>query len=402
MEASNLIGRLREGLGHYDPDIVFAQARREEVCPFEVQLELAQTADAIVADYNYVFEPGVALGHLDGGRPFYLLVDEAHNLADRARAIFSPELVEEMFGALSGRLALQPGELFESLARIIDKLIEVLARAADILPAGNAIAETEPPVAQLRQLWEEWEPGFVRYLGWKRELKIALAEDPIVDAHFTWHRFMAIVNLLGPGFTCVVERRPAGIRLALVCLDPARALAPVFGTAASTVLLSATLSPMEVTRRVLGLKKERTRSISLPPPFPRENRKILILPQVRTAYAARERNFAPIAQLISAMADAHRGNTLVLFPSYQFLERVRERMPVARARLLAQRPNFTEAQRREIFEVLAAPPPEGVLLLAVLGGMYSEGVDYPGELLSAVFVVSPALPQAMSVIMWRR
>lgn len=393
MDKSHLLEKLRESLPHYDPDQVFANAKHEEVCPFEVQLELAYSADAIVADYNYVFEPGVALGHLNGDSPFYLLVDEAHNLPDRARKIFSPELLEETMRALSSRLVLQPGELFETLARVIDRLLELLARLAEPLPIGNAITEIDPPVDDLRHLWEEWEPAFVRYLGWKHELKIAMADDPVVDVHFTWHRFMAILNLYGTGFTCVIERRPGGIRLAIVCLDPARALGPVFRTAAANVLLSATLSPIDVTRRVLGLSKQRTRAISLPPPFPRENRKVLILPQVRTAYASRERNYGPIAQLISAMSNAQTGNTLVLFPSYQFLERVREKLPVTRAQLLVQRSNFTESQRREIFEVLAAPPKEGVLLFAVLGGMYAEGVDYPGELLSAVFVVSPALPQ---------
>jgi DNA excision repair protein ERCC-2 len=181
--------------------------------------------------------------------------------------------------------------------------------------------------------------------------------------------------------------------LAIVCLDPARPLAPVFRAAGSTTLLSATLSPVEVIRRTLGLAKDQTRAISLPPPFPRENRKIMIVPQVLTTYAARERNFAPIARLIAEMADAQPGNALVLFPSYQFLERVAGLLPPTRPHVVVQRPDLSDGARRQIFQELAAPPPEGILLLAVLGGMYAEGVDYPGELLSAVFVVSPALPQ---------
>ncbi len=393
MEKSQVLERLRQTHPHYDPDVVFAEAKREQVCPFEVQLELAEKADAIVADYNYVFEPGVALRHFDGERPFILLVDEAHNLPDRARKIFSPELLEETFRAVAARLRMQPGELFELLGRNIDSALDLLREAAEGLPSGTAIAEAEPPIQSLRGLWEEWEPCFVRYLGWKKEMKIAAAEDPIVDLHFILQKFIAVLNLYGPGFTCVVERRPAGIRLAVVCLDPSRALAPAFSGASSSILLSATLSPIDVTRKVLGLDKERTQAISLPPPFPREHRKILLLPQVRTTFAAREKNFAPIARLIGEMADAQPGNALVLFPSYQFLQRVSEKLPPLRPQILVQRPNFSEAERQEIFKVLAAPPPQGILLLAVLGGMYAEGVDYPGELLSAVFVVSPALPQ---------
>lgn len=395
MEKSRLVDRLRESQPHFDPDIVFAEARREQVCPFEVQLELARRADALVADYNYVFDPGAALGHLDreGLASAVLLVDEAHNLPDRARKIFSPELAEETFRDVAGRFLLQPGELFESLTHLVERVAAVLAETAGLLEEPAMIGEADPPTEALRELWKEWEPEFVRYLSWKREMKLALPEDPMVDLHFGWQRFMAILNLFGPGFACVIEKRAAGARLALVCLDPARALAPVFRAAASTILFSATLSPMEVTRRTLGLEKERTAVLSLPPPFPRENRKVMILPQVKTTFGARAGSFGPIALLLGRMSEAQGGNGLVLFPSYHFLEQVAQRMPAIRARLVVQRPNIGAAEREEIFQTLASRPPEGVLLFAVLGGMYAEGVDYPGELLRGVYIVSPALPQ---------
>jgi len=392
MERSKILDRLGRGHFHFDPDAVFAAAKKERVCPFEVQLELAGRADAIVADYNYVFEPGVALRRLEAEDEPVLLVDEAHNLPDRARRIFSPELLEESFRAVQDSLLLESGDLFDGLSRTLGRVAALLAET-DAAAVPGPFTELDPPTEALRGLWEEWEPQFIGYLTWKREAKAARPDDPIVDIHFDWQRFMAVLNLFGPGFTCVLEHRAAGARLAIVCLDPARPLAPVFRAAASTTLLSATLSPVQVIRRTLGLEAERTRAISLPPPFPRENRKILILPQVGTAFAHREKNFDPIARLIAGMSDAQPGNALVLFPSYQFLEKVAGLLPATRARLLVQRPNLSEAARRQIFQELAAPPPPGILLLAVLGGMYAEGVDYPGELLSAVFIVSPALPQ---------
>jgi DNA excision repair protein ERCC-2 len=119
----------------------------------------------------------------------------------------------------------------------------------------------------------------------------------------------------------------------------------------------------------------------------------MILPQVRTTYKAREENYGRIAKLLSEMAEAHTGNALVLFPSYRFLADIAAVMPPTRARLLVQRSDLSDFERQQILQALAAPPPGGVLLFAVSGGMYAEGVDYPGELLSAVFVVSPALPQ---------
>jgi len=395
MASSEILSRLRETYPHLDPDTVFEEARGEEVCPFEVQLELAQRADAIVADYNYVFEPGVALRHLTGEElaDAVLVVDEAHNLPDRARQIFSPEILEEDLRILLNRLLLQPGDLFADLAGSVEKLIALLERAAEELPEGEAIAEAEPPSDEIHTWRADWEPRLLRYLAWKRDTRLADPDDPILDVHFLLQRFAAVLNLYGPDFTCVVERRATGVRFALVCLDPARALAPIFRAASSTILMSATLTPPEAFTRVLGLEAERTSSISLPPPFPPENRKVMILPQVRTTYTARERNYGRIAKLVAEMSDAHHGNDLVLFPSYRFLTEVASIMGPTRARLLVQRPDLSDFERRQILRALETPSHEGILLFAVSGGMYAEGVDYPGELLSGVFVVSPALPQ---------
>jgi DNA excision repair protein ERCC-2 len=395
MEKSNILGRLHDSYAHLDPDTVFEEARREEVCPFEVQLEVAQRADAIVADYNYVFEPAAALRHLTGEDlgEVILLIDEAHNLPDRARQIFSPEILEGELANLRNRLLLQPGELFEDLTASVDDLLGILNSAAEDLPEGDAIAEVEPPTEAVMDLRVAWEQKLMRYLAWKRETRLALPDDPVLDFHFTLQRFAAVLSILGPDFTCVVERRAASIRLALVCLDPARALSPIFAQASSTILLSATLTPPEAIRRVLGLSAERTSSISLPPPFPPENRKVMIVPSVRTTYTARERNYPRIARLLGEMSDAHGGNDLVLFPSYRFLTEVAARMAPTRSKLLVQRPDLSEFERQQLLQSLSAPPPGGTLLFAVSGGMYAEGVDYPGDLLSAVYVVSPALPQ---------
>ena len=255
MQPRTCSGRLRDAHPHLDPDIVFEEARREEVCPFEVQLELAERADAIVADYNYVFEPAAALRHLVGEdlREAILVIDEAHNLPDRARQIFSPEILEEDLASLANRLRLQPGELFADLVASVDALGELLRYTAEDLPEGEAIAEIQPPREAILELRAAWEPTLMRYLDWKRETRLALVDDPVLEFHFLLQRFCAVLSMFGQDFTAVVERRSSGVRLALVCLDPARMLAPTFERASSTILLSATLTPPEAIRRVLGL-----------------------------------------------------------------------------------------------------------------------------------------------------
>jgi DNA excision repair protein ERCC-2 len=395
MAGSKILDRLTEEGKHFAPEAVFTAAKAAEVCPFEVQLELAARADAVVADYNYVFDPGVALRHLskDELEKVILVVDEAHNLPDRARQIFSPELSSQLFRELRNRIRFNRGEMFEELTSAVETMLGLLEQAAAILPEGDAIAETVPPKNELVALWTTWEPLFHRYIIWKNEIKLFVEEDPFVEAHSLLQRFVAVLHLFGPGFSSVVERSGEALRLRILCLDPARAVAPVFRSAASTVLLSATLSPARVIQRTLGLEPDRTDTVSLPPPFPKENRKIVIVPRVKTVFSARARNYAPIAQLIGRMAEAHGGNILVLFPSYAFLREIAERLPGGRGQVLVQKSDATEHERREILDALARGSKRGILLFAVLGGMYAEGVDYPGELLTGVFIVSPALPQ---------
>jgi len=395
MNATRILDRIIAERPHFDPDEVFAEARAAEVCPFEVQLELAERADVIVGDYNYVFEPAAALRHLEreGLDRVILLVDEAHNLPDRARNIFSPAIAEEELKAVYQECLSQSGPPFDSIALAVEEWLGILHRLAAELPAGEAIAEIAPRVADLQTPLEDWQGPFLSYLAWKRERKHFAPEDKIVALSFAMIRFAAVLRLLGPGFSCVIDRRGESLRLRILCLDPARAVGRIFRATRSTIFISATLSPREMFEKSLGLEAGRVQMISLPPPFPAENRKILILPHVRTSYKARDKNYRAIAARIAEMASAHAANYLALFPSYAFLEEVAGGLGATTAKVIAQRPNLKPREREQIMEALEAPPPGGILLLAVLGGMYAEGVDYPGELLSGVFVVSPALPK---------
>jgi DNA excision repair protein ERCC-2 len=429
MERTRILDRLQETHRHYDPETVFSAAREMEVCPFEVQLELASRADALTLDYNYVFEPGTALQHLEDLRDVILIVDEAHNLPDRIRQIFSPALDDALLAAAvsaleqitdsteparggksNGKNRRDPQSWFElegsgqgsgfagAARSTLSALRALLRETAEKFLEERMVAEMEPPRRELLALWREWEPSFGAYVSWKHERKIVRPDDPVVQAHFEWQRFSSVLNTffredaLG-GFTALIDRRGGGPRLALLCLDSALPLTAAFREAHSVIFLSATLRPIRQMERLLGVEPARTATLSLPPAFPRENRRILILPGVKTTFGAREKYYPQIARSIASMADAVPGNVLVLFPSYAFLCRVAGLLPPMGSRLVQQRPDLSERERAAIFTELAATGDQPILLFAVMGGMYAEGVDYPGELLSGVFVVSPALPQ---------
>jgi len=433
MERSQLLDRLLTSL-HPTPDAIFDAAKAEEVCPFEVELELARHADVIVADYNYVFNPGTALMHLrdEGLREVVLVVDEAHNLPDRIRDIFSPELNEAgVIAALdaaqkyssvakpsevSGEqldFSIRFGEASSELEDVLKQALQLIRQSGKpLLSDKDGAVEIQLSQPEFLALWEKWQIAFFGYIRWKQHQKLYLETDPIADFHFALLRFIAVLRFIPDGenmsklsgFAPLAERRGRSLRVAILCLDPAVPVAPVFRQVCSAIFLSATLQPFDLFARMLGLETSRLSSLAVPTPFPRENRRILILPQIRTTYSERERFLPRIAELILEIDQAHDGNKLVLFPSYDFLRKVLEQLSaVPRSPIKSQNPlaerwqiqsaNTTDKERRSLLRTLSNPPAGGILLFAVLGGVFAEGVDYPGKLLETVVVVSPGLPQ---------
>jgi DNA excision repair protein ERCC-2 len=189
-----------------------------------------------------------------------------------------------------------------------------------------------------------------------------------------------------------VERIRSERRLKILCRDPGRFLGKVINRSHSVIGLSATLSPPEFYRDLLGFEAGRTAALSIPAPFPAANRRVVIDPSVATTYRERPANYEPIAQRLAELAAAVPGNCLALFPSYTFLAEVATRLPQLAKRVIVQRRADSDQEREAILQHLRSALLDDVLLLAVAGGVFAEGVDYPGDMLRAVAVVGPCLP----------
>jgi len=398
MAERGVLPTLLSGPSHLDPDRVYDVADAAEVCPFEVSLELLRETSAVVCDYNYVFDPSIALFGLasEGSlEDTVLIVDEAHNLVDRTREYYSPRLprasVREARALVEGHRAKVCRDLDELLADLDGFVGGEVSNALGTSSGCRSISLDPRPLAEYRLALDAL---VAPYFTFKRNAELWLAKDPVVDVLLSLAKVTDLLEDGGRELVPLAERTgtsEADESLRVFCLDASRFTGDLLRRSAACVAMSATLEPFDFYRDLLGFDPDRTDTAALPSPFPPENRLIVAVDEVDTTYRARSRWYGRIAELIAELAPERR-NALVLFPSYAFLQEVATRLVAPGHAVEVQRGTDSDRSRRETLARLRANH-EPVLLLAVLGGAFAEGVDYPGEMLSEVIVVSPALPQ---------
>jgi len=394
---------VKESLGAWStllPDSVFEAASTAEVCPFEVSLELSRESQVVVCDYNYAFDPYVGLTDFAGDNDLsniILVVDEIHNLVERGRGYFSPGLTtrttRHVVEAQAGNAPIQ--RRIVALAHRLTALIESTTAFALEEAGGDArAAEITLPEDDLFALRVEFDEAFIDYLEHRRGTSTFRANDPFVGLYFDLLRFLnGLVIADGEAFSQYAERAYDGTSaLQILCKDPSRQLGALINRTHSVIGLSATLSPIEFYRDLLGFDRDRFEHLTLPSPFPTENRRVVIDDSVATVYRRRAENYQPIARRLSALAESVPGNCLALFPSYKFLDEVGRHIQVPGKRVLIQSRADGDRERELLLDALRTSLAGDVLLLAVAGGVFAEGVDYPGDMLKAVAVVGPCLP----------
>lgn len=399
LAASGVVPRLLGEEAVLDPDLVFSAAAQAEVCPFEVSLDLAGRSQVVVCDYNYAFDPYVALTDFAADADLsetILVIDEIHNLVDRGRGYLSPELPATAARRAAESAAHGGAPVHRRLEAVATEVAELVEGAVESAlaerPDGDGAVETLLPEDALWRLRPELDAAFVDYLEYQRETKSFRADDPFVDLYFQFLRFLEGLVHTGAAFARLAERRGEERLIRILCKDPSRYLARVFSRCHAVVGLSATLSPPEFYRDLLGFDPARTDHLTVASPFPPERRATVVDDSVATVWRERAANVERIAARLAEFADAVPGNCLVLFPSFQFLADVAGRLKPAGKRVFVQQRTDSERDREALLDALRGAVLGDVMLLAVAGGVFAEGVDYPGDMLRAVAVVGPCLP----------
>ncbi|MGI6172642.1 MAG: helicase C-terminal domain-containing protein [Christensenellales bacterium] len=382
---------LREAvsMGRLSREAIDLLAERHELCPFELSLDLSETCDVIICDYNYAFDPRVKLRrYFMEKTDSILLIDEAHNLIDRARGMLSAEIDLNTLRALKKELAAlgdaaKKSAVYETLSLFADKLRR----------AGKAL---EQPACDL-------EPDFSvsdAALAFTEEAGKLLSEASVSElfreVYFMALDFARVADEYTDEHRALTEKTAdKNVRMRLWCYDPSKYLAKCLSRVGGSVLFSATLSPMEYYARMLGVNpSEGDALLDLPSPFPQENLFVARLP-ISTRFSMREQSAASVAEAILAMAGARRGNYLACLPSYRYLEIVEReiRLRAGNLQILSQKPRMDDAAREMFLAEFAAKRQQGLLALVVMGGVFAEAIDLPGELLSGAAIVGVGIPQ---------
>jgi len=377
------------------PDHLMQVGRDAKLCPYELMHASIERADMVVGDYSHVYDPRRSRA-FEGRR--LVVVDEAHNLVDRARAMASvtvPRRLPAPAGPPS-EASRALGRLHARVAEAIDDALETAAH--EERPAHEGRTTTTLDAARWRALGTEAGMLALRYAITRLRGKDFDPRDPVLDA-------LEAVAFLGelahdgdPALVGVLAGpdAPGGAAIGVLCLDPARRLERLHRRQDGVVMMSATLEPIDYFTDVLGLGRLDPVAIRAASSFPAEHRCVCIVPTVRTTFDERDAHAPAVAALIEQVIAVQPGNYAAFFSSFRYLATVAARLD--RAALAArgvdlqiQPPGASEAVRDRLLERLGRAD-RPTLLLAATGGALGEGIDLPRDALIGAIVVGPALP----------
>jgi len=372
-------------------------ARVHQVCPFELSLDVSRWSDLVIADYNYVFDPRVYLRRYfdEVTAEYALLIDECHNLIDRGRDMFSASLDKSIF--LELKRILTKNELNTAAGRVNRAILglkkhlrsEASSRQGSEGEVFVLDAVPEQVIRPLRQFSESAE-------AWLQQYPEHEHQPAVLECFFVVHRFLSMAELFDENYRFLFEQKSGSISLKLYCINPAPFLKQGFSRVTSSVLFSATLSPPDYYQSLIGVTDTECDWFGLASPFSSKNLGVYVCTQVATNWRERESSLGQLAALILEVLKQKKGNYLIYFPSYRYLNQLFEVLPqdeLAQTgwQLERQSPEMSEAERVSFLQNFRTS--NQVLGLAVMGGIFGEGIDLQGAHLIGVIVVGVGLPQ---------
>ncbi len=369
----------------FDREYIEEIAKKHDLCPFEFSLDLGYMSDAVICDYNYYFDPRVALQRDDVFKNSndILLIDEAHNLEDRTRDMYSPELIKEDFYELYKEMKKINKKIGSTLLNINKKFIEI-KKEADGEPV---ILENEP--SELINSLRKFSIAAEEYINDK---KSEIIPDELIDIYFKSTFFIKISEIADSNFCYYVDFTGNKTKVKLFLTDPSSVLKEILKNAWASVFFSATLTPLKYFRYILGGDDD-DHVLKIRSPFEDERLKLMITSDISMKYTEREANIEAACGYINKSVSEKKGNYMVFFPSYSFMRKIYDiyESLYDTSNIILQNQGLNEEEQDEI--VNRFKNETGLVLFTVVGGVFSEGIDLPLEKLIGAVIIGTGIPQ---------
>ena len=375
--------------GDWSREVLEEQAKKHMVCPFEMSLDVSNWADAVICDYNYAFDPQAHLKRFfsESGKGEYLfLIDEAHNLVERGREMYSASLYKEDLLEVRKLVKAEDPKLAKGLSECNQQFLE-LKRECEHYQILKSVSHIALKLMNVLSKLED-------YL---EECKDAEKKKRALDFYFAVRSFLNIHDIMDENYVIFSEMMEDGrFQIKLFCVNPAVNLQNYLEQGNSTIFFSATLLPVHYYKKLLSVEKD-DYAVYAHSSFPQENKFLFIGTDVSTRYTRRgESTYQRFARYIAVMAEQKKGNYMAFFPSYRFLEEVHTCFLECvdhEVDSICQVSYMDEEQREEFLEEFEQEREKSLVAFCVMGGIFSEGIDLTDDKLIGAVIAGTGLPQ---------
>lgn len=390
--AKNYYGKVRnaiiEAVTHellLSKDVITEYAMRHQICPFEYELDLSLFSDIIICDFNYLFDPIVYMRRYFDEDNYRMvgLIDEAHNLVERGRDMYSASIDYYEFKRMKNSLKDYNHKELKTAIRRINKLFKAYQEEKE--EGYNLLDDIDNKILNALSNFQKFCSDFMK----KEHQKVT---DELKDFYFSTIRFSKIADFFDENFKFFIYKDQTEISLNIYNLDPSSLIGESLKKLEAAVLFSGTLSPLDYYVQMLG-GNEDSPVLKIPSPFPKENFKLMIAPNVSTTYKNRDNTILEVVDYIKTMVDQKVGNYFVFFPSYKYLNSVLAKFDDSSYELHVQKSEMSESEKIRFLDNFQANPKTTHIAFAVLGGIFSEGIDLLHDRLIGAIIVGVGLPQ---------
>lgn len=368
-------------------EIIDKYAEKYDVCPFELSLDFSVYTDFVVCDYNYAFHPISYLRRFfevpDKTYRIFALVDEAHNLIDRARDMFTVTFSEEDYKNLKKELKGYRNPEINKILRKINQDLRLFKQ----------FEFNDQPI-----ILEQIDSKFIQHITKLRseinvletdnpKLKLKKGKDFLIDLY----KFIVINDLLNDGFKIILANKYDNLTIKLFCIDPSSFVNKSLFHFLGTLFFSATLTPIGYFQKV-NLNRDGFKTISLPSPFNPNNFFLIINDNISIKYKDRDKTLEEVVKEINIFVSKRVGNYLIFVPSFEYSRKI-EKYFINDSRFVFQTATMTNKDKDEFLATFKENPQESRIGVCVISGSFAESIDLTGDRLIGVVVVGVGLPQ---------